>query len=84
MQGINHSENNEWWNSKAIWSAKWYWSCTGIKWEGRKKVLVKLPSRCSQEDLIVNNREIATAEKLKKWKYLDKLKPNKSIAEKNN
>ena len=29
----------------------------------------------TQEDLPVDNREIATAEKLKKWKYLDKLKP---------
>ena len=49
-----------------------------------KQVLVKLPSTYTQEDLIVNNREIATADKLKKWKYLDKLKPNKSVAEKKN
>ena len=44
--------------------------------------MVKLPSTYTQEDLIVNNREIATAEKLKKWKYLDTLKPNKSVAAK--
>ena len=44
--------------------------------------MVKLPSTYTQEDLIVNNRKIATAEKLKKWKYLDTLKPNKSVAAK--
>ena len=40
-----------------------------------EKVWVQLPSTYTQEDLPVDNREIATAEKLKKWKYLDKLKP---------
>ena len=40
---------------------------------------VQLPSTYTREDLPVDNREIATAEKLKKWKYLDKLKPVMSV-----
>ena len=38
-------------------------------------VRVQLPSTNTQEHLPVDYRDIATAEKLKKWKYLDKLKP---------
>ena len=40
---------------------------------------VQLPSTYTREDLPVDNREIATTEKLKKWKYLDKLKPVMSV-----
>ena len=47
--------------------------------ESEEKVWVQLPSTYTQEDLPVDNREIATAEKLKKWKYLDKLKPVMSV-----
>ena len=43
--------------------------------QSEEKIWVQLPSTYTQEDLPVDNREIATAEKLKKWKYLDKLKP---------
>ena len=42
--------------------------------ESEEKAWVQLPSTYTQEDLPVDNREIAAAEKLKKWKYLDKLK----------
>ena len=38
-----------------------------------------MPSRYTQEDLPVDNREIATAKKLKKWKYLDRFKPLISV-----
>ena len=47
--------------------------------EREEKVWVQLPSTYTQEDLPVDNREIATAKKLKKWKYLDKLKPVMSV-----
>ena len=41
--------------------------------------MVELPRIYTQEDLRVDNREIATAEKLKKWKYLNELKPVMSV-----
>ena len=44
-----------------------------------EKVWVQLPSTYTQEDLPVDSREIETAEKLKKWKCLDKLKPVMSL-----
>ena len=47
--------------------------------EREEKVWVQLPSTYTQEDLPVDNREIATAKKLKKCKYLDKLKPVMSV-----
>ena len=40
--------------------------------ESEEKVWVQSRSTYTQEDLPVNNREIATAEKLNKWKYLNK------------
>ena len=40
--------------------------------ESEEKVWVQSRSTYAQEDLPVNNREIATAEKLNKWKYLNK------------
>ena len=43
--------------------------------EREEKVWVQLPRTDTQEDLPVDNREIATIEKLKKLKYLDKLRP---------
>ena len=39
-----------------------------------EEVWVQLPRTYSQEHLPVDNKEIATTEKHKKWKYLDKLK----------
>ena len=48
--------------------------------EREEKVCVQLPSTYTQ-DLPVDNTEIATAEKLKMWKYLDKLKPVTSLAD---
>lgn len=42
--------------------------------EKEEKTLAKLPSTYTQEHLTFNNREILTAEKLKWWKYLEKLK----------
>ena len=47
--------------------------------ESKEKIWVQLPSTYTQEDLSVDNREIATAEKVKKWKYLDNLKPVMSL-----
>ena len=47
--------------------------------EREEKVWVQLPSRYTQEDLPFDNWEITTAENLKKWKYLDKLKPALSV-----
>ena len=47
--------------------------------ESKEKLWVQLPSTYTQEDLPVDNREIATAEKLKKLKYLNKLKPVMSV-----
>ena len=41
--------------------------------------MVQLPSTHIQKDLPVDNREIATAKKIKKLKYLDTLKPVMSI-----
>ena len=41
--------------------------------------MFELPRIYTKEDLQVDNREIATAEKLKKWKYLNELKPVMSI-----
>ena len=40
--------------------------------EKEEKVWVKLPSTYTLEDLPVDNRKFAAAEKLKKWNYLDK------------
>ena len=50
--------------------------------ESEEKAWVQLPSTYSQENLPVDDIEIATAEKLKKWKYLDKLKPVMSLHDK--
>ena len=47
--------------------------------ESKEKVWVQKPSTYTQEDLPADNRETVTAKKLKKWKYLDKLKPAKSV-----
>ena len=47
--------------------------------EREEKVLVQLPSTYTQDDLPVDNRGVTTAEKLKKQKYLDKLKPAMSV-----
>ena len=47
--------------------------------ESEVKVWVQLPSTYTQEVLPGDNREIATGEKLKKWKYLDKLKHVMSV-----
>ena len=47
--------------------------------EKEEKLWVHLPSTYTQEDLPVDNREIATAQKVEKWKYLDKLKPVISV-----
>ena len=41
--------------------------------------MVQLPSTHIQKDLLVDNREIATAKKIKKLKYLDTLKPVMSV-----
>ena len=43
--------------------------------ESEEKVWIHLPTTYTQEDLPVDKRAIATAEKLQKWKYLKKLKP---------
>ena len=43
--------------------------------EREVKARVQLASTYTEEHLPLDNREIAKAEKLKKWKYLDKLKP---------
>ena len=40
-----------------------------------RKAWFQLPSTYTQEGLRVDNSKVATAEKQKKWKYLDKLKP---------
>ena len=40
----------------------------------REEKWLQLPSIYTQENLPVDNREIATTKKLKKWKYLDKLR----------
>ena len=40
-----------------------------------EKVWVKLPSTYTRKELPVDSREVATSEKLKRWKYLDRLKP---------
>ena len=40
-----------------------------------EKVWVKLRSTYTQKELPVDSREVATSEKLKRWKYLDRLKP---------
>ena len=50
--------------------------------EREEKVWVQLPRAYSQEELSVDNKEIATAERLKKWKYLDKLKFVMSVDDK--
>ena len=50
--------------------------------EREEKVWVQLPRAYSQEELPVDNKEIATAERLKKWKYLDKLKFVMSVDDK--
>ena len=50
--------------------------------EKEEKVWIKLPSTYTQKDLPVDSREVATAEKLKKWKYLDRLKPFMNLDDK--
>ena len=47
--------------------------------ESEEKVWAQLPSTYTQEDLPVDNREIAAAEKVKMRKYLNKLKPVMSV-----
>ena len=47
--------------------------------ESKEKVWVQLPSTYTQKDVPDDNIKIATAEKLKKWKYLDKFKPVMSM-----
>ena len=47
--------------------------------EREEKARVPSASTYTQEHLPLDNREIAKAEKLKKWKYLDKLKPVMSV-----
>ena len=42
-------------------------------------IRVQLPSTYTQEQLLLDKGNIATSEKLKKWKYLDKLKPVTSV-----
>ena len=39
-----------------------------------RKIWVTLPSTYSQKELPVDNSEVATAEKLSKWKYLNGIK----------
>ena len=47
--------------------------------EREEKVWIQLSSTYTQEDLLVDNREMATTENLRKWKRLDKLKPVMSL-----
>ena len=39
-----------------------------------ERVWVKLPCTYTQEDLPVDNNEVATIDKIKRWEYLDKIK----------